>query len=320
MTIATGQVILAADTLKHATAAGRLAFASSTELTIATGVVTVNANWYRVDTEGDAASDDLDTITNGAEVRDGFLLFLRAENAARTVVVKHNTGNILCMNGVDQSLDDSHDIAVLVYDSNLTKWSVLGFLGPLTVDTASIVASAVTAAKLASDAVTTAKILDANVTTAKINDLAVTTGKVAANAITYAKLSASGASASQVLQYNGSALAWATVAGTTGMTFTARQGGSASVFSTAGTSNYTPANVSVQAGVMTLAGGAGTAVTFPSAFSQAPIVLVTADTTSGTGISASVKGITASGCDLITWDASGANVAGVAHWIAIGPP
>lgn len=129
MTISSGQQALAADVLKHATASGHLRLAASTELTIASGAVTANANFYRVDTEGDAASDDLDTITVGSEVADGFLLFLRAENAARTVVIKHNTGNILCVGNNDISLDDSHDWVLLIYDGNLTKW-LATFLTP----------------------------------------------------------------------------------------------------------------------------------------------------------------------------------------------
>lgn len=126
MTISSGQQALAADVLKHATASGHLRLAASTELTIASGAVTANANFYRVDTEGDAASDDLDTITAGSEVADGFLLFLRAENAARTVVIKHNTGNVLCEGGLDVYLQDTSEYAVLVYDGNLTKWICSG--------------------------------------------------------------------------------------------------------------------------------------------------------------------------------------------------
>jgi hypothetical protein len=147
-----------------------LQFTDSTELTIATGAVSVTANYYRIDTEGDAASDDLDTITAGTGVADGHILLIRAENTARTVVVKHNTGNILCANGVDHSLDDSHDAVLMFYDGNLTKWCVFGFVGPLSI----------AAGQIAADAVTTAKILNANVTTAKIADAAVTADKLAA--------------------------------------------------------------------------------------------------------------------------------------------
>jgi hypothetical protein len=64
-----------------------------------------------VDTEGDAASDDLDTINGGAQV--GQRLLLRAINSARTVVVKNATGNIQC--GADISLTHTYDIVELVW-------------------------------------------------------------------------------------------------------------------------------------------------------------------------------------------------------------
>ena len=81
---------------------GSLAFTPS-ELTIATGSITPTRHHHTVDTESDAASDDLDTmvatLTAGAEV------LLRAENTARTVVIKHGTGNIFMADGQDFSLD-----------------------------------------------------------------------------------------------------------------------------------------------------------------------------------------------------------------------
>jgi hypothetical protein len=122
MTIASGQQALAADVLKSLNASGYLQLTDSSELTIATGAVSVTTNFYRVDTEADAATDDLDTITAGSGVADGHILILRAENAARTVVVKHNTGNIMVPGATDLVLDDSHDTAWFIYDGNLTKW------------------------------------------------------------------------------------------------------------------------------------------------------------------------------------------------------
>lgn len=101
--------------------AGFLDFAASTELTIASGSVTPTQNFHRIDTESDAASDDLDTIVSSG-VTDGFVLVVRAENAARTVVIKHNTGNIVTTTAGDISLTETYQKCILVYDSNLTKW------------------------------------------------------------------------------------------------------------------------------------------------------------------------------------------------------
>ncbi len=93
-----------------------------TELTIAAGVVTVTKGYHRVDTEADAASDDLDTINGGV---DGEMLILRAENDARTVVLKDSTGN-LALNGVDITLDDVDPAVLLQYDEILSKWILVG--------------------------------------------------------------------------------------------------------------------------------------------------------------------------------------------------
>lgn len=65
------------------------------ELTIASGSVTpaegVGGGIFRIDTEGNAASDSLDTIAQ-TNTRDGQVIALRAENAARVVTVTHAAG------------------------------------------------------------------------------------------------------------------------------------------------------------------------------------------------------------------------------------
>jgi hypothetical protein len=76
------------------------------ELTISGGVITVTQTHHTIDTEGDAATDDLDTI-NGLVANQ--LYFFYPANDARTVVFKHNTGNILCIGNDDIVLDDAHD-------------------------------------------------------------------------------------------------------------------------------------------------------------------------------------------------------------------
>ncbi len=102
-----------------------LTWTSATELTIATGAITVTQELHRVDTEGDAASDDLVTINGGA---DGLTVMLRAENAERTVVLKDGTGN-LELGGADVSLDDTDKWVKLCYDGTLTKWLIVGGVG-----------------------------------------------------------------------------------------------------------------------------------------------------------------------------------------------
>ena len=84
----------------------------STELTIASGAITATQGYHTVDTESDAATDDLDTITvAGGE---GDVVVIRPESSARTVVVKHGTGNVQCVGGDDITLDDDYDFALCV--------------------------------------------------------------------------------------------------------------------------------------------------------------------------------------------------------------
>lgn len=100
-----------------------LSYSDATELTIASGAITVLQSYHKVDTESNAASDDLDTISGG---RAGMSLFLRAEDGARTVVIRHNgggTGNIRTSNASSISLDESYKVVELLYDG--TNWNVI---------------------------------------------------------------------------------------------------------------------------------------------------------------------------------------------------
>ena len=79
------------------------------ELTISSGAVTATNAIHVIDTEGNAASDDLDTI-NG----DSDFLVLRTATSTRDVVIKHNTGNIRTGDGTDKTLSTSNAIALLI--------------------------------------------------------------------------------------------------------------------------------------------------------------------------------------------------------------
>ncbi len=107
--------------------AGYLDFVTSTEKTISGGAFTPDQNWHTIDTEADAASDDLDTIV-ASGVSDGFMLFLRADNTSRTIVVKNGTGNIATTTGSDITLNETYKYCIAIYDSTLTQW-ILGSLG-----------------------------------------------------------------------------------------------------------------------------------------------------------------------------------------------
>jgi hypothetical protein len=91
---------------------------------IAAGVITVTGSLQRVDTEASASTDDLDTINGGYPYQ---RLILFALNAARTVVVKNNTGNILLDGATDKTLDNSVDMLELMYEPVADKWVQLSF-------------------------------------------------------------------------------------------------------------------------------------------------------------------------------------------------
>ena len=89
---------------------GFLNFGARSELTIASGVVTVTSSFHTIDTEADASSDNLDTISGGA---DGDLLVIMAESSGRTVVCKDGTGNLRLAG--DFTMDDTQDKLFLIF-------------------------------------------------------------------------------------------------------------------------------------------------------------------------------------------------------------
>lgn len=98
---------------------GFLEFDGATELTIASGVITVTQNFHKIDTEADASSDYLDTINGGT---DGLVVFARAVSNNRAVYIRHNVGNIYTAGSVTVILQTPGDLAILIYDSGLSKW------------------------------------------------------------------------------------------------------------------------------------------------------------------------------------------------------
>jgi len=86
-------------------------------VTIASGVITINSSYARVDTEAAAAADDLDTINGG---QDGMRLTLQSSSAARDITLRDGVGNLrLAGNFVLSHTDDTIE---LIYNSNITSW------------------------------------------------------------------------------------------------------------------------------------------------------------------------------------------------------
>lgn len=90
-----------------------LEFENAAALMISNGAITRTQVYHQVDTANSIPTDDLDTINGGTE---GDLLIIWPEDGARTVVVKHNTGNIWLSGKADISLDDTDDHLMLIYD------------------------------------------------------------------------------------------------------------------------------------------------------------------------------------------------------------
>ncbi len=97
-----------------------LDFQPSAELTIATGAVTQTQSYHTVDTESDAASDDLDTITIATDMS---VLLLTLENAARIVTLKHGTGNLNLPDDADIVMAEN-TVYFLLY--NGSAWNLVG--------------------------------------------------------------------------------------------------------------------------------------------------------------------------------------------------
>jgi len=100
-----------------------IALGAPAELTISGGVVTKTKGYHTIDTESDAATDDLDTINGGSE---GNIIIIKAEHTDRTIVLKDGTGN-LDLRGYDIDLTATDQFIALVYDG--TNWNLLSTNG-----------------------------------------------------------------------------------------------------------------------------------------------------------------------------------------------
>ena len=95
----------------NVTAEGYVAVDNGGELTIAAGVITATSSYHTVDTEGDAATDDLDTINGGVDA--GQLLVISPQSGARDVVAKDGVGNLRL--SADFTMSGVNDTLTLIY-------------------------------------------------------------------------------------------------------------------------------------------------------------------------------------------------------------
>jgi hypothetical protein len=99
---------------------GRLIKAAAAFVNLSSGAFTATHEFHRVDTEGEASTDDLVNINGGT---DGDTLIIASATTSRPVVVKSDTGNIRC--GTDRTLNSSNDrITLQKFGDN---WIMLSF-------------------------------------------------------------------------------------------------------------------------------------------------------------------------------------------------
>ena len=101
-----------------------IALEAAVELTIAAGAVAKTYSHHTIDSEADEATDDLDTINDGAE---GEVILIRPADGSRKIVVKHNVGNIWLPGAADISLDNANAYLMLVYSG--AKWVAIAGSG-----------------------------------------------------------------------------------------------------------------------------------------------------------------------------------------------
>jgi hypothetical protein len=111
LTVADGDVVTDSVTTN------KLVCSNISTLTIASGAVTVTSTYHRLDTEGGAATDNLDTINGGV---DGQLLILSDVSSSRDVTAKDATGNIQLTG--DFTFLTARDKLILIYDATAGVW------------------------------------------------------------------------------------------------------------------------------------------------------------------------------------------------------
>lgn len=155
-----------------------------------------------------------------------------------------------------------------------------------------------------------ANLADSAVTSAKLASLAVTSGKIADNAVTTGKIPDAAVTASKLLH---------------GI-IRNRQGGTSddNTWQTGGTNNTDTSakDVFLQAGSVVCSAATDVTVTFPTAFSQPPIVLGTTQSTTTYSTAFMVMNVTTTGfkCRAVSVSSSsvGSRTAETAAWVAIG--
>jgi len=187
------------------------------------------------------------------------------------------------------------------------------------VSTAMIEDDAVTLAKMAANSVDSDQYVDGSIDLAHMAANSIDSDQYVDNSIDQAHMGANSVDSAQYVDASIDTAHLAadsvddTKVGNRVPALTRRQGGSATNWNTAGTTGYTPTTVRMQTGVATVTTFA--TITFPTAFSAIPLVLVSLIDSQESGFMVSAEVIDAASCYIY-------GESGVAHdiaWLAIGP-
>lgn len=191
------------------------------------------------------------------------------------------------------------------------------------VDSPQYVDGSIDLAHMAANSVDSTQYVDGSIDTAHLGNLQVTSGKLAADAVVAGKIADGAVDITATLANN---IVDDTKAGNRVPQFYRRQGGSATIWSTSGTTSHTPTAVRMQAGCREWTGGAidtgVIAVTFPTAFAYAPLVVTTiyAASDAQNDITVAIQGPTTTAVNLVWIDTGGGTHTSVKiNWLAIGP-
>lgn len=192
------------------------------------------------------------------------------------------------------------------------------------VSNTAIADGAVSSAKLATDSVITTRIKDANVTGSKIHSGAISSAHLANNSVVEAKILTGAVSSAKI------ATDAVTIdkVGRLVPALLGRQGSDASAWDAPGSTTYTPSAVRIQVGSRSTgsipATGSCTSktVTFPTAFSDEPVVLLSCVSSSGAadaryGALAAI--VEPTYFTFIVHNFQGTSGTVNVHWLAIGP-
>ena len=95
----------------------KIGLAAPVQVTISSGVITISQHRHKIETEGSASTDILETITGTHP-----FVVLSLNSSGQAITIKHNTGNIFFENQRDFVLTNQSYAVVLWWNAVSSKW------------------------------------------------------------------------------------------------------------------------------------------------------------------------------------------------------